>query len=162
MARINQFTPNGYNPDTYESADTYYFLPWGYNNPVSLMDTNNGYSRVFLFRTAVGTSYGKDESGNTGMLQLPDLTNYVNNLTPPSGKKFAGIYSMWEKDLTKTYHIDGTAGGDFTFTSQKIYDETGKPVNKYIKMEDLPWTYPNLANTGGRPFYMFIIWDDAD
>ena len=162
MVRMNQFTPSGYNPDTYESPNTYYFLPWAYNYPVSLMDTSNGYTRVFRFRTTVGSSYGKDENGNTGMLQLPDLTKYVNNLTPPEGKKFAGIYSMWGKDVTETYHIDGTAGGDFTFTSTKLYDETGKAVKQYIKLDDLPWTYPGLANTGGRPFYMFIIWDDVE
>ena len=162
MARINQFTPSEYNPDTYESSNTYYFLPWAYNNPVSLMDTNNGYTRVLKFRTTVGSSYGKDENGNTGMLQLPDLTKYVNNLTPPAGKKFAGIYSMWGKDVTETYHIYGTAGGDFTFTSTKLYDETGKAVNQYIKLDDLPWTYPRLGDTGGRPFYMFIIWDDVE
>lgn len=160
MVRMNQFTPSGYNPDTYESSNTYYFLPWAYNNPVSLMDTNNGYTMVFRFRTTVGSSYGKDENGNTGMLQLPDLTKYVNNLTPPAGKKFAGIYSMWGKDVTETYHIYGTAGGDFTFTSTKLYDETGKAIKQYIKLDDLPWTYPRLADTGGRPFFMFIIWDD--
>ena len=162
MVRMNQFTPSGYNPDTYESSNTYYFLPWAYNNPVSLMDTNNGYTRVLKFRTTVGSSYGKDENGNTGMLQLPDLTKYVNNLTPPEGKKFAGIYSMWGKDVEETYHIYGNAGGDFKFTSTKLYDETGKAVKQYIKLDDLPWTYPGLANTGGRPFYMFIIWDDAE
>ena len=162
MVRMNQFPPSGYNPDTYESSSTYYFLPWAYNNPVSLMDTNNGYTMVFRFRTTVGSSYGKDENGNTGMLQLPDLTKYVNNLTPPAGKKFAGIYSMWGKDVTETDHIYGTAGGDFTFTSTKLYDETGKAIKQYIKLDDLPWTYPRLADTGGRPFFMFIIWDDVE
>ena len=161
MARINPFTPSGYDPHTYESSQTYYFLPWQENYPVRVKDLDGDNSGLLLRNPDY--YYAQDENGNKGMLQLPDLTNYVKNLIVPQGKKFAGIYTMWGKDVTQTYHIDGTAGGDFTFTSEKIYDETGKPLVKYINEKDkLPWTYPRLADTGGRPYYMFIIWDDVE